>query len=90
MDDMIRSSIQITNYRVWLIGGSDGKGLDLASLKLKVVARCGDPKMLVDSMKSNLGAKVVNTRYCALEGSELFGSTKCKLNQPLGVDCDSH
>ena len=36
------------------------------------------------------GAKDVNTRVCALEGSELFGSTKQKLDFSFGVDCDSH
>ena len=41
-------------------------------------------------MKSYARAEDVNTRDCVLEGSELFGSTKRKLNLPLGVDCDSH
>jgi hypothetical protein len=90
MDDMIRTFMQFANYRTWLKGGSDGKGLDSASLKLKAAARCGDPKMLVDAMKSYPGAEDVNTRDCALEGSEFFGSTKRKLNLPPGVDCDSH
>ena len=34
--------------------------------------------------------KGANTRDCALEGSELFGSTKQKLNLPPDVDCNSH
>ena len=71
-------------------GRSDDKDLDSASLKFKTVAMCGDPKMLVDAMKSYPGAEDVNTRYCALGGSELFGSTKRKLNLPPGVDYDSH
>ena len=41
-------------------------------------------------MKSYPGAEDVNTRYCVLEGSKLFGSTKRKLNLPPGADCDSH
>ena len=90
VDDMIRAFMQIANYRTWLKGGSDGKGPDSASLKLKAAARCGDPKMLADAMKSYPGAEDVNTRDCALEGSELFGSTKRKLNLPPGADCDSH
>ena len=87
---MIRAFMQITNYRTWLKRGSDGKGRDLASLKLKVTAMCGDPKILVDAIKSYPGADDVNTRYCTLEGSKLFGSTKCKFNLPPGADCDSH
>ena len=80
VDDMIHAFFQITNYRGWLKGRLDGKGPDSASLKLKAVARCGDPKILVDPMKSYLGAEIAKTKDCALEGSELFGSTKRKLN----------
>ena len=90
MDDMIRAFMQIANYRAWLKRGLDGRGMDYASLKLKAVVRCGDPKILVDAMKSYSGAEGTNTRNCALEGSELFGSTKRKLNLPPGVDCESH
>ena len=43
-----------------------------------------------DAMNSYQVAKNVNTRDCALEGSELFGSTKCKLNLSPGVEYDSH
>ena len=67
-----------------------GKGLDFASLKLKAAARCEDPKILVDAIKSYPGAEGANTRNCALDRSELFGSTKQKFNLPLGIDCDSH
>ena len=70
--------------------GSDGKGPDPAIFKLKAATMCGDPKMLADAMKIYTGAKNVNIRNCALEGSELFGSTKRKLNLPPYVDCDSH
>jgi hypothetical protein len=69
---------------------SDGEGLDSASLKLKAAARCGDPKMLADAMKSYPWAEDVNTKDCALEGSELFGSTKRKFNLPPGADCGFH
>jgi hypothetical protein len=90
VDDMICAFMQIAYYRTWLKRGSNGKGSDLASLKLKTVARCGDPKMLADAMKSYPRAEYVSIRDCALEGSELFNSTKHKLNLPPGADCDSH
>ena len=70
--------MQIANYRLSLRGGwggSTSKGLDFASLKSKVVAMCGDPKLLANAMKSYMEAEDLNTRYCALEGFELFGST---------------
>lgn len=78
--------MHIANYRLWLKGGSIGKGPNSTSLKLKVVARFGDPKLMVDAMKSYLGVKVLNTWDCALEGLEFFGSTKYKLELPPGAD----
>ena len=80
--DLIRAFMQIANYRSWLRGGSTGKGIDFASLKLKAVARCGYPKLLADAMKSYAGAEDLNTKDCALEGSQLFGSIKQKLDMP--------
>ena len=43
-----------------------------------------------DAMKSYPELEARNTRDCALEGSESFGSTKRKLDLPPGVGCDSH
>ena len=57
LDDMIRAFTQIVNYQIWLKMGHDGKYHDLASLKLKVASRCGDPKILADAMKSYPGQK---------------------------------
>ena len=82
--------MQITNYQAWLKGGSDCKGPDSASLKLKAAVICGDLKMFVDAIKFYPKAEDVNTRDCALEGSELFGFTKRKFNLPLTADCDAH
>ena len=90
MDDMICAFMQITNYRSWLKGGSSGKGPNQASLKLKAAAHTGDPKLLAKAMRSYPRAKGLNTRDCALEGSELFGSTKRKLDLPPGSEYDSH
>jgi hypothetical protein len=47
-----------------------GKGFDYVSLKLKFVAKCGDPKPLVEAKKSYQGAKNVNTGDCALKESD--------------------
>jgi hypothetical protein len=66
-----------------VIKGSQGH--DLASLEFKIVARRGDPKLLAKAIKSCLGVEYVNTRDCALEGSELFGLTKQK--QDFGSGC---
>ena len=90
VDDLICAFIQIENYRLWLRGGSTSKMPYSASLKLKATARCGDPKSLANAMKSYPELEDLNTKDCALEGSELFGSTKRKLDLPLDVDCDSY
>ena len=91
VDDLIRAFMHIANYRSWLKWDSTDKGHYSASLKLKAAAKCGDPKLLADAMKSYPGIiEDLNTRECALEGSKLFGSTKRKFDLPLGADCDSH
>ena len=90
MDDMIRAFLHVANYRSRLKGGPIGKGLDHDSLKLKVASKCGDPKVSANAMKAYPRAIDLNTKDCVVEGFEFFGSTKCKLNLPPGVDCDSH
>ena len=90
MDDLICAFMHIANYRLWSRGGCTCKGPDFTSLKLKVDARCGDPKLLANAMKSYLEAEYPNTRDCDLEGFELFGSIKQKLDLPPGADCNSH
>ena len=76
MDDLFRAFIQIANDRSWLRSGSIGKGHNPVSLKLKVASKCGNLELLADAIRSYLGAEDLNTRDGALEGSELFGSTK--------------
>ena len=90
MDDMIHAFMQIANYRLWLKRGYMGKAPNSTSLKRKTIAKCGDPRLLANAMKSYPWVEDVNTRDCALEGFELFGSTKQKLYLPLGTDCDLH
>ena len=41
-------------------------------------------------MKSYPGLEDLNTKDCALERYELFGSTKQKFDMLPGVNCDSH
>ena len=68
--------------------GSTSKGLDLTSLKLKVVAMRS-----IATRKGHeacYGANDFNTEKCILAGSKLFGSTIWKLDLPPDVDCSSH
>lgn len=56
----------IAKYMPWLRGVSIGKGLDFMSLKLKVVANCGDPKLFVVAMKSYMGVKNISIQRIVL------------------------
>lgn len=74
----------------WLKGGTFAKGPNSTSLNLKVVTKCGNPKLLANVMKSYPSANNLNTRDCDLEGSELFGYTKQKFDLSPNVDCNLH
>lgn len=45
-DNFIRAFMQIANYKYQVKGGSTWKGPNEVSLTLKVIANCGDPKLL--------------------------------------------
>ena len=68
MDDIVWAFVQVTNYWPWL------KGTDQTSLKIKVVAHIGDPKLHVEAMRSYI--RVEDLKNCALEEFELFKPTK--------------
>ena len=75
---------------MWLTADFITKGHDFESLILKVVAKCGDMKLMANAIKFDHGAKDLNITDCALEGSEFHGSTKRKLNFLKSAHCDSH
>lgn len=86
MDDLICAFMHIA----WLRGGYTSEGLDSTSLKMNVVVKCGDPKLLVDAMKSYAWVQDLNTKDCTLEMFEHFGSTKHKFILPPCANCHSH
>lgn len=90
VDDMIRAFMQITSYRSWLKGGKGGKGPDRAELRLRHAQRSGDPKLIAEAVNSYPGAEDLLTKKGGLEGAEIFGSTKRKLDLPPGSSHDSH
>lgn len=51
LDDLICVFMQIANYLLWIKGGSTSKGPCLLSSRLKIVGRCGDPKLFADARK---------------------------------------
>lgn len=49
-------------------GGFTSKSPALASLKLKAVARCWDPKLLEEAIRYYLGVEDVNTKVLCVGG----------------------
>jgi hypothetical protein len=90
VDDMMRAFMQITQYRMYLKGGRGGKGPDKAELRLRQAQRSLDPEMIAEAMKAYPGAADVLTKEKGLEGAEIFGSMKRKLDHPPGSAHDSH
>jgi hypothetical protein len=89
-DNKIRAVMQMTNYRTYLKGKAFGTGPSKQELKLRAARRSGDPKKIEEALSQLLGMEVATTRIPYLEGEEIFGSTKRKLDLPLGDDGDSH
>jgi hypothetical protein len=89
-DDKIRAVMQMTNYRAYFKGKASGTGLTKQELKLRAARRSGDPKKIEEALSQLPGVEVATTRIPHLEGEEIFGSTKRKLDLPPGDDGDSH
>ena len=89
-DDSIRAWMQMTNYRAYLKGYALGSGPSKGELRLRAARRSGDPKKIAEALNSLPGAEGVGTRIPHLEGEETFGSTKRKLDVPIGDAGDSH
>jgi hypothetical protein len=89
-DDKIRTVMQMTNYRAYLKGKSSGTGPSKQELKLRAARRSGDSKKIAEAFSQLPGVEVATTRIPHLEGEEIFGSTKRKLDLLLGDDGDSH
>jgi hypothetical protein len=89
-DDWVQAFMQMTNYRAYLCGGPSGKGPSKEDLKLKRAMASGDGKKIADALSEMPGAEDVCTRIPHLEGEEVFGSSKRKLDLPIGSEGDSH
>ena len=89
-DDKIRAVMQMTNYRAYLKGNASGTGPSKQELRLRAARRSGDPKKIEEALSQLPRAEVATTRIPHLEGEEIFGSTKRKLDFPPGDDGNSH
>jgi hypothetical protein len=89
-DDSIRAWMQMTNYRAYLRGHACGSGPSKGELKLRAATRSRDPKKIAEALNTLPGAEGFGNRVPHLEGEEIFGSTKRKLDVPIGDAGDSH
>ena len=89
-DDKIRVVMQMTNYKTYFKGKAFGTGLSKQELRLKAARRSSDPKKIEEALSQLPGVEVATTRIPHLEGGEIFGSMKRKLDLPPGDDGDSH
>ena len=89
-DDSIRAWMQMTNYRAYVKGYASGSGPSKGELRLQAARRSGDPKKIAEALNSLPRAEDVGTRIPHLEGEKTFGSTKRKLDMPIGDAGDSH
>ena len=80
----------MTNYRAYLKGYASRSGSSKGELRLRVARRSGDPKKIAQALNTLPEAEGVGTRVPHLEGEETFGSTKRKLDVPIGDARDSH
>jgi len=80
----------MTNYRAYLRGHTCGSGPSKEVLKLRAARRSGDPKKIAEALNTLPGLEGVGTRVLHLEGEEIFGSTKRKLDVPISDAGDSH
>ena len=90
VDDYIRAFLQVVAYYQFLKGSNGGDGPSKEELKLRSAQRraehTGNPTVLQKVLLDIPGAKEFYTRNPHLEGAEVFGSQKRRLDTPIGAD----
>ena len=89
-DDSICAWMQMTNYKAYLRGHASGSGPTKGELKLRAARRSGCPKKIAEALNSLPEAHGVGSPVLHLEGEEIFGSMKRRLDVPIGDAGDSH
>ena len=82
-DDFIRAFIQTSNYRTYLKGDRSGKGPNKVELRLWAARKSRDSEMITRVLSSFSRDEDLITKPRGLEGVEIFGSSKKKLDLPL-------
>ena len=84
-DNNIHAWMQMINYHAFLKGHAPNLE---GELKLRGARHMGCPKKIVEAMNILVEAHGVGIQVSHLEGEKVFGSTKRKLNVPIG-DCQA-
>ncbi len=82
--------MQMTNDQAFLNGTTLRSWPSKEELKLRGARQSGDPKKIAEVLNGLPRAIGVGTRIPHLEGEKVLGSSKCKLDLPIGSDGDSH
>ena len=94
MNDYIRVFLQVVAYYQFVNGGIGGDGPNKEELKLRGAQRraqrIGNPTVLQKVLLDMLGGEEFCTRNPHLEGAEVFGSQKRRLDTPIGDDGETH
>jgi len=88
-DDSIRVGMQMTNYWAYLRCHASRTRPSKAELKLRAATRSRDPKKIAEALNNLPGAEGLGSCVPHLEGEEIFGNTKRKLDVPIGDEGDS-
>jgi len=78
------------NYCAYLKGHASGFGPSKGELKLRAAVHSKDPKKIAEALNILPGIEGVGSHIPHLEGEEIFGNTKRKLDVPIGDCRDSH
>jgi hypothetical protein len=77
-------------YYTFLQGGASRVGLDKNELHVHKASQFGDPVEIAIAVAKYTSSSSLSTRIPHLEGEEMFGSTKHKVDLPLGLKAESH
>jgi hypothetical protein len=82
--------MQKTNYKAYIEGKLSGTGPSRQELKLRAAKHSGDLMKIVDALSQLPNLERFTTQILHLEGKEIFGSMKRKLDLPPIFDGDFH
>lgn len=89
-NDLVRAIMQSTNYYAYLQEHVSSKGPKLDGLRLWRATQTKNPKALLIAVNKLLGGENFATCILYLQGNEVFGSSKCKLDMASCLANNSH